>query len=247
MKPLLFPLFLALAVALSLTVAGKSCRAGVRVPQGLFAKDLSGHRQYRVAQVLGGDLLTIWWEGRIFHMGLLGVDAKRPEATKFLKEQLVGQMVCLEYGPEDQRNERGWPVAYFYRAFDGALVNQAVLAGGLGLVTDHKGRHRDLLRATADAAQFNADGLWKGGLIKRTTVEPSEEATEARATTLEHRNRYKAGLRAFQERQERKEMEWMRLMIEAQKWATIREVIRRGGRVRIQWTEQPGRGIVPNP
>jgi hypothetical protein len=246
MKPLLFPSFLALAVPLSLTVAGQSCRADVRVPQGLYAKDLSRHNKYRVAQVLGGDRLTIWWKGQIVRMGLLGVDAKRPEATKFLKEQLDGQMVCLDYGPEIQRNERGWPVAYFYRAFDGALVNQAVLAGGFGLVADHKGRHCDLLHATADAAQFNAEGLWKDGLITRTTVEPSEEAREAWAVTSRHRKEARARLLIYHEMQDRKAMEWTRLMIEAQKWATIQEVIRRGGSVRMQWTEQQPRDGVPN-
>jgi endonuclease YncB( thermonuclease family) len=244
MKSFVIPSSLALAVTW-MSAAERPVRAAERETLSLFTRDLSRLYKYKVLQVIGGDALTIRCEGRAVLMGLLGVEAKRPEARAFLKELLEGQTVCLEYDPEVLRNERGWPIAYFYRLSDGALINQAVLAQGFGLLAEHLGPHAELLRAAAEVARFNAKGLWTGGLIARTTVEPSKEARAGWEATLERRKEKRAQLLRYQENQERKAMEWMRMNLEMQKWFLIQEVLRRGGRVQMQWTEPAPRGVVP--
>jgi len=253
MKPFVFHSSLAVVVALSFAIEARPVQAAEKEAMVLFTKDLTRHHKYQVLQVINGDALTIRWNGRAILMGLLGVEAKRPEATKFLKEQLEGQTVCLEYDPEIQHNQRGWPIAYFYRCSDGVLINQAVLARGFGLPAGHAGPHAELLVAAAELAQLNEEGLWTGGVIRRTSVEPSKEAREGLEVTIRRRQERRARFVLWQQSQERKAMECLRANIELQKanielqkWLTVQEVLRRGGSVQMQWTQPAPRGVVPN-
>lgn len=128
-----------------------------------------------VVEVVDGDTVVVDVAGRQEHARLLGIDTPEvyvdagerpecygPEASAFTKELLpAGTPVRLERDVVG-RDDYGRLLVYVYRAADGQMVNEAIVAGGFAtpLSIAPNGAHAARFVAAARAAEAAGLGLW---------------------------------------------------------------------------------------
>jgi micrococcal nuclease len=148
--------------------------------------------EYRVAAVIDGDTLKVELpnqDGITATVRLLGIDAPEdtsvrepfgPEATAFLREKLLGQVVTLEW--DKRRIDRyGRRLAYVY--FQGRCVNEELAAAGLAKLFSYPGDNATQARAlTKAAAAARRQGL---GLWQQESSTPLLPTVDAEATAVE--------------------------------------------------------------
>ena len=100
---------------------------------------------YEVARVVDGDTIKIMYEGKQQSVRLIGVNTPETvhptkpvepfgnEASYFLTNLLIGEMVSLQFGKE-KHDKYGRLLAYVYRAPDGLFVNLEIVRQGYGRV-----------------------------------------------------------------------------------------------------------------
>ena len=82
------------------------------------------------------------------------------EASYFLTNLLIGEMVSLQFGKE-KHDKYGRLLAYVYRAPDGLFVNLEIVRQRYGRVyTREKFKHRDLFLCAETEAKEAKRGLW---------------------------------------------------------------------------------------
>lgn len=166
------PLMLAWAQAPKRPAIGQP--AGPRPPQ----KDFSNAPRFQVFRIIDGSTVAVILNAQPVPVHLLGVelppvkpsvrkqgaDQASRESAEFLRKQVLDQAVFLDFEPgRPQRDEQGRILAYVYRAADGALINQELIAAGHGrFVATEAPSVAALLRTAEQSAKQKQLGIWAG-------------------------------------------------------------------------------------
>lgn len=159
--------------------------------------DFRGRKVHPIALVVDGDTLVLHGKGRTHVTDLLGIQANRSEARAFLREELVGQAVFIEYDRDIEADSFGHRPAYVFRVSDGMFLNLELVARGYAVVAHPAGHHESLLLAAQAKAKAAAAGLWVSG-GPHAKEPPSPVAVAGLKKTVDRRRQYLAGLRDFQ-------------------------------------------------
>jgi micrococcal nuclease len=163
--------FAAMVVALACLAGGPATSADQTAapPQHRGAPPSPASELRRVRQVIDGDTLTVSGIGTV---RLIGVDApektggyREPEpfgdqATAFLKRQVEGKLVRLEYDGE-RKDRYNRTLAYVFLE-DGTLVNEAVIrAGWAEFYRSFDYRRKKAFEEAEREARAARRGIWK--------------------------------------------------------------------------------------
>lgn len=142
----------------------------------------AGKPRYRAVNVGPGPSVEIRWKGRTYPLTLLGIDAPRIEARRFVQKVLNGRDVYLQYDPEQRRDRNGKPSPYIYRD-DGMFINLELVSRGLAVVAEPPGALADLFLDAQMKAREAEKGLWADGRSPTDGSYPSREYLANLATT----------------------------------------------------------------